>query len=492
MSVLIDSNVFIAAASYPYEEHAYGAEAAELLRLCAELEYQVLISHGTRVDISRSGNRRTSRVRELSKFVVLERIPVPVSLASDAGFPNVLSDSDAADLEVLAAFQAGLGTWLVSNDAQFRRRAKRVVPDPSLVLSLAEANDGLRRLLTSPSMMPAAETVNAYVLNLDATIFTSLKNNYPKTETDAGFLEWWRTKVVPQRRPAIVLGETNDPEGVAVLKDEEHADHGITGAVTKICTLIVADDFAGTKRGEALLKAVVDHARRNHRDTLFVEVLPTVETLPGWLEEFGFMELPGAQTSRGENVFVKRLEPDTSAGFLSPLNHAIRYGPGALLVERAFLVPVQDRWHQRLLPEAEAQLSLTPLVEACGNAIRKAYLCRSNSRRLIPGDVVIFLRTGSGEAQATSAGVVESVCVSSDPNHLAGFVGTRTVYSMSEIESLCSGREVLAIRFRFDRVLPETWSASTLRSAGVMVNTPQSVTQVRSQGVSWIRTQLGV
>lgn len=491
LSILIDSNVFIAAASHSNEGHAYGDEAAELLRLSAQLGYRLMISHGTRADIARAGARREARERELSKFHVLHAVPIPTDLAQQAGFPAVRSANDEADLEVLAAYHAGLGTWLVSNDGKFRKRAKRVAVDPDAVLSLAEAIDSLRRFLDTPSQMPAATTVPAYTLNLDAAIFDSLKAGYPPSAEDLGFAEWWRTKVVADQRSAIILGEATDPEGVAILKDETHNDHRLTGRVTKICTLKVADDFTGTKRGEALLKAVLDHARLNNRDTLFVEVLPTIETLPGWLESFGFELVGGATTKRGEMVYAKQLKPPPGAAPLPALDHAIKYGPGSALISRVYLVPIQARWHHRLLPEADTQLSLDPLDEACGNAIRKAYLSNGNIRRLTAGDLLVFIRTGDGEAHGTSTGVVEATLASSDPNDIVGFVGARTVYTVDEIAQMCAKREVLAVRFRLDRVLAKPWPASTLVSEGVMKTTPQSFAAVHLEGIPWVTTQLG-
>lgn len=490
LSVLIDSNVFIAAAAHPHEGHEYGAEASELLRLCAQLGYRVMISHGTRADIARAGDRRASREKELSKFFVLDAVHVPAGLAGQAGFPPVMSENDRTDLEVLAAFHAGLGDWLVSNDSKFRKRAKRVVPDPDVVYSLTEALDSLRRFLDTPTLMPAVQQVKAYQLNLDAPIFDSLKDGYPPNGADPGFVGWWRGKVTADQRPAIILGETADPQGLAVLKDEDHPDYGLTGRVTKICTFKVDDDFSGTKRGEALLKATLDYVRLNGRDTVFLEVLPSVDTLPGWLEGFGFHPLSGAATSRGEAVYVKRLAPQPGDPPLPALGHAVEYGPGSAHAERAFLVPIQSKWHRRLLPEADWQLALDPLGEPCGNAIRKAYLCRSPSRLLLPGDLLVFILTGEGVARATCTGVVEDTLASSDPDSIVAFVGSRTVYSVPEIRSMTRSGEVLAIRFRLDRVLPRPWTADTLRSQHVMVSTPQSIATAQPEGVEWLRTQL--
>lgn len=492
LSVLIDSNIFIAAADHPHVGHVYGPEAAELLRITSELGYRVIVSHGTRADIARAGERRVTREKELSRFYVVPAVPLPPDLAARAGFSTVRSPNDEADLEVLATFVAGLGNWLVTNDATLRRRAKRVVGDPDRVYSLPEVLDVLRRLRGVPTQMPAVHQCKAFELDLDARIFDSLKADYPPDGDDPGFEGWWRTKVVPDERPAIILGDPRNPEGLVVLKHEDAPEHGLSGSVIKLCTFKVDDDFAGTKRGESLLKAVIDYARRNSRYRLFLEVLPALESLSGWLESFGFEALPGVTTRRGELVYVKHLQPPSGAPNLPPHEHAVAYGPGSAWAERIYLVPIQARWHSRLLPEAEPQLALLAANEPCGNAIRKAYLCHANIRRLLPGDLLLFVRTDDGPARATCTGVVDDTSATSDPDALAQFAGSRTVYSQEEMESMCTEGEVLAIRFRLDRVLQAPLPAHQLVSAGAMMKTPQQTAAVRQEGMAWLRAKLGV
>jgi hypothetical protein len=89
-----------------------------------------------------------------------------------------------------------------------------------------------------------------------------------------------------------------------------------------------------------------------------------------------------------------------------------------------------------------------------------------------------------------AVGVVEETLASTDPGTIAAFVGNRTVYSIEEIERLCTIREVLAIRFRWDRSLTPGWSAEQLRTEGIIGGTVQSISSVREVGLPWIRRQL--
>lgn len=491
VTILIDSNIFIAIAAHGADGHEWGQAASEMLSLAAQLNYRVLLSAGTRTDLLKSGELRAQREAQLAKFHALNRVPLNRPAGVTAGFPIAISGNDEVDLEVLSTFLTGAASWLISNDGTLRKRAKRVT-DPDTVYSLDEALDALNRLIARPTVLPAVSTVPAYTLSLDAPIFTGLKEGYPPTGEDPGFVRWWRTKVAADHRLAIILGEPGNPEGLAVLKPEDYPDHGLTGRVLKVCTFKASDETPGSKRGELLLKAVIDHARRNDRDVLFVEMFPALESMRGWLEDFGFESVAGAATARGELVYAKHLAPGPDAPALAPLPYNIAYGPGAVMVDNAFLVPIQSKWHHRLLPEADPALDLWPMFDACGNAIRKAYLCRAPTRQLRPGDLLAFLETGTGSpATVTCVGVVEGTLVSEDPARIVGYVGARTVYTAAEIAAQCAKGEVLAIRFRLDRVLREPWAADTLRSNGVMTGTPQSITRVLEEGLPWVRNALG-
>jgi hypothetical protein len=238
-----------------------------------------------------------------------------------------------------------------------------------------------------------------------------------------------------------------------------------------------------------MLQATIDYARRNNCDSLYLEVLPSKEVVLNWLPKFGFTVLVNASTRRGEAVMAKRLAASSDSIRLGPLGHNIAYGPKAVIVNSAHVIPIQPRFHSRLFPESERQHPLFPRTEACGNAIRKAYLSNANTRKLREGDTIVFIRTG-GIARATAIGVVEETRASRNLEELVAFVGNRTVYSIDEIRELCEKRETLAILFRFDRSLAPPWTMSEMIRSKVLRKSPQSIQQVSREGTEWIRLQL--
>lgn len=479
-SLLIDSNIFIAAEDHGADGHAYGAEAAELVRLVGKLGLELLVSHGTISDTRQAGNDRgAKRRRALQKYTVLAA--APRRPAVEAQFPSPRSLNDAADAEVLNTLATGRADYLVTNDRTLRRRAARA--ELSRVLSLADALEFVRSLQDPTTVhVPAVTEVTGYQLNLKATIFDGLRHDYPT------FDDWWRTKVA--RRDVIVLGSPNDPEGISVLKPEEDGNYPLQWPALKICTFKVKDEFQGGKRGELLLRATVDYARQRRHARCYLEVFPDKAEMVAWLVRFGFARVPGAGTDDGQIVMLKQLEPGTHSPDLEPLAHAVAYGPGAIRVKRMFAVPIQDRWVTRLLPEVTGGDLFTG-TEGSGNAIRKAYLCRAPSNKLRPGDTLAFVHTQAGTSCICALGTVEQTLRSQDADEIITFVGTRTVYSRTEIEELAA-KSVLAILFRHYGPVGSRILVTDMTAAGVLKGVPQSVTEFSDEGAVWVRDRLGV
>ena len=480
VAILVDTNIFVAAEQHTDDDHhAYGREAAELLRLAAGLGFRVCLSEATARDVATAtGELGKRRRRALAKYDVLPPAHVPDAVRE--AFGDVGRRQHGNDLQVVATFAAGVAQFLVSNDSQLRSRARRAGLEN--VLSLDEALIYLRTL-QHPSLVlpPAAERVEPHQINVGAPLFDTLKADYD-------FVTWWRTKVVPERRDVLIVGDPAEPDALAVLKVEQgpHVD-GLETTVLKICTFKVSETAHGVRRGELLLKAVVEFAREHRLRQTYLEVYPRREELVEWLPRFGFT-LVGHKAS-GELVLAKRLEPEPGVD-LPPLEHAVAYGPGSIKVERAHLVPIQDRWHRRLLPEATEQGDLLAGSEACGNAILKAYVSHAPTRKVRPGDCLLFLRTGVGLAHVTAVGVVERTSVTAEVTQLLTAVGTRTVYSVDELASFCQAGPTLAVLFRMDRRVAPAWSMKELtREAGVR-RVPQSITELSPEGAAWVRRRL--
>ena len=478
--IAIDSNVFIALEEVGTASDQHSNEAAGFFSLATMLGARVVVTDATSKEILQApGEKRRIRLEQLKKYVVLRPIPTPRDLAERAGFPVQRSVNDEMDLEILASLAVGAANWLVTQDASLRKRAKRAGYES--IFSLAEVIETLKSYVYKPASTSDVDTLLGYQISLEAPIFNTLKNDYPE------FCMWWREKVL--HRDVVILGTTDNPEALAVLKIETDHPYGLQERVLKICTSITNEAFQGSRRGELLLKATIDYARLNSCKCVYVEVLPNKAWLLSWLTGFGFLRLQGATTVRDERVMAKNLAPPLDTKSLSPLEHNIAFGPGSLIVETVHIVPIKPHFASRLFPETEKQTPLFPRIDPCGNSIRKAYLCHAATRRVQPGDVLLFLRTGRNTA-VTAVGVVEKCLISTIPEEIIAFVGNRTVYSASEIKELCQDGQTLSIRFRFDRALSPPWTKTWLHEAKVLSGTAQSIGQVREEGTNWVRHQL--
>lgn len=491
LRIIIDSNIFIYAENPGISSSKYDSEAAAFLRLASQLGFRIVISAATRADLLEAPFQvREIRLRQLAKYFTLPPLYRDPLLAKKAGFPEVRSPNDDADLEVLCALAAGAADWLLTEDVTLRRRSSRAGYS-DITFSLSEGIDTLNSFLSKPSSVPSVKTVKGYQISLTADIFGSLREDYPPQAFSEGFDFWWHEKVAKGHRDVLVLGPLLNPEGLAVLKIENDQPHGLQNQTLKICTFKVSEGRMGSRLGELLLKATVDYARRNNCVQAYLEVLPEKGALINWLASFGFTLLEGSTTIRSEQIYVKAFQPSPACRQPSPLGYNVLYGPGAILIEQAHIVPIQARWHRRLLPEAEAQISFLASGDACGNAIRKAYLCHAPTRQVGEGNALLFLRTTiRGTAAVTAIGVTEATLVSRRSSEIIAFVGNRTVYTADEIEGLCLNGAVLAIRFRLDRVLSPSWSRRVLQTAGVLQGNAQTIQRVQGEGATWIRQQL--
>lgn len=496
LRLLMDSNVFIAVEPYAGHLEEQFTDAARLVRLANELGHILCIAPATRDDLlqGKDPDRRRQRLAELSKFQILDEVPISADLEARAGI-SAAGTNDARDLRILAAVDAGAVTYLVTGDIRLRKRAKRAGLSDS-VLSLADAVALLAAFRPDEALPPPRVLrPKTYTLRTDDPIFDGLRADYP------GFDDWLsKVRRESDTRTCFVIEEDGRYAALALLKPESDAPYGMKAPATKISTFKVADDYSGLKFGELLLKAILSELATDPPASLFVEVLPSHPEVVGFLGDFGFTD-SGNRNSRGEMVLVKRLiVGDDDLSTLSDLDFHVKYGPPALLCRQSvYVVPIEPRWHDQLFPEqieptVGLQLPLlfdgVPPTHPWGNALRKAYLCHSPTTTIASGDVLLFYR--SKDRQSVSAvGVVEDILRSADPHQVIKFVGRRTVYTPEEIVAMARrAKGVLAIRFRQDRFLAPPLAPSDLQAMGALKSWPQSIVQLPAQALSRLRSLL--
>ena len=480
-ALLVDTNVFIACESIDEDDvHVNAATAVEMVNEANSLGYELWIGPGTVADIERDSNeaRRNASRLQLRKWRILGSVPIG-DLTTRAGYTEPLSPNDRCDLEMLAGLESNAVEHLITEDEGLRKKARNAGLSDR-VMSLTGALEYLRKLNGSPTLLPNVDWGRAYQISATDPILESLRGDYD------GFDDWF-DKIRKERRPCCVLGSfARGIEAIAIFKEELDRPYGLDGTVLKICTFKVAEWYQGSKRGEALMRAALNHASTSGYDIAYVEVFDKHKPVVDLFEAFGFHD-SGERNDRGELVLAKSIRRPASENELTPLQFHIDYGPPALIVHDPHVIPVQPAWHGTLFPETASQHSLFG-PEPVGYAIRKAYLSLSAITPPAPGSTLLFYRSGPGAA-VTIIGVTEQARRFESPAEIRRFVGQRTVYTDRDIADLCrrARHGVLAVLFRQDRVLPSTWGRPLLIEAGVVNGPPQSIQRVASkEGIEWI------
>lgn len=472
MKFLLDTNIFI-----PLEPTAVGGIepttelAAKFVRLAQEVEHDLYLHPSLRMDLARDRDPHRLAARDvlIAKYRQLSFPPAPTSQLVHAFGQPVQGTNDWVDLQHVAAVAADAVDYLVTEDMGLHRRAKRAGLERR-VLYLADALAVVRGFLPSPPRAPpAVELVKVYSLPISDPIWNSLRADYP------GFDDWLQRCRLQHRECWVIWGPNREIAGLCLLKPETGLEFGMNGKLLKLATFKVSEAHRGFRYGELLLKAAFGTARAGNFDWIYVTAFPRQAELISAFESFGFDEWP-ERKDNGELVLRKQLRPsDDDCRLLTPIEFHRRFGPHLAKVDgvRAFVIPIQPRFHQLLFPDAEEQLSFSAGDHPFGNAIRKAYLCNAQTRQIEPGSILLFYRSQAGQ-HVKVVGVAEETLVSSDATEIARFVGTRTVYSLRDIQTMAP-KTVLAILFRQSRVLMPAVSIARLKEADVLRSPPQSV-----------------
>lgn len=480
MKLLLDTNIFIPLEPATPTDLAPNTEVAATLSRLAQAGGHTLFLHpASSFDIGRDQNADRAGLRRVlsTKYPQLpDPPPLTPALTKVIGTSEAGSNNWVDDM-LVAALEADAVDLLVSEDKGVRKKARRMGLD-GRVLTLDEA---IRILGGTPPIVapPAVRSVKAHALPKDDPIFESFREDYP------GFDDWF-ARCRRQHRQAWKIDGSPTLAAFCIVKDdEEHPGLDLGARPLKLCSFKVAPAFNGFKYGELLLKTVFDHSFSNENTGIFVTAFEKHGELLELLEDFGFKRKE-QRTELGELILAKKLCPDAA---LSGLDYHIAFGPPRFDVTRPwYIVPIQPRYSDVLFPETANTKSLFEGRFSFGNAIRKAYLCHSACRQLLPGDVLAFYRTQRSQG-LVAIGVVEDTLVSHDAAAIARAVARRTVYSSDEIKNLCHARTVLAIRFRQAKLVTPRRSAVELTRAGVFTRAPQSIMRVGREGTEWLIDQ---
>lgn len=265
-------------------------------------------------------------------------------------------------------------------------------------------------------------------LNLNDPFFESFKEDYKDFEV------WFNRK--SDEVAYVCQSEAGDLLAFLYLKIETKAENYSdikpifpSKPRLKVGTFKVISN--GYKLGERFLKIIFDNSLANNVDEIYLTIFDTREEhdrLIGLIQDWGF-EYHGIKSSQSgnEKVYVKDFKP------LPDKNNPKRTYPFISRGRRCFIVSIYPEYHTDLLPDSILNTeSAQDFVEnePHRNAIQKVYLSRSIFSGLIPGDIILFYRTGGYyKGVMTTIGVVDSVITSiSSENEFIALSRKRSVF----------------------------------------------------------------
>lgn len=487
MRILIDTNVIIAR-----EDDRVIPESLQTLeRTLKNQGHEILVHPASRDDISRDENTERRRKTE-SKIGTYQALTFPPYPRSDEPefrrhVPESDNENEKVDNALLYCVFVDRVDYLVTNDSGMQDKARRLgISDR--VMSVEE---GLDRFTENPSEVSTAPNIQKVVvgdLDVNDPIFEPLKDEYEDFES------WFHNR---SERDAYVNWMGDRLGAVLIVKQNESEIVGVSPELParprlKISTLIVAEERWGSKAGELLIQIAIREAIEHNLEEIYLtHHTNRPDHLVDLITEYKFSKV--SETERGEDVFSKRLSPGLGDD-PNPEQTAKQFYPtyyDGPEVDK-FLIPIQPQYHSDLFTAYEKRQHKLPeyggQFQSEGNAIKKAYLTRSNTKQIDPGDVLLFYRTRD-EKEVTSLGVCDDVYYNVvGLESLKQAIGRRSVFDDQELRDWAK-KETTVILFWWHFDLPVPVDYHDLLDYDVLEGPLQSIKKIDEAGYKYIKEE---
>ena len=485
MNVLIDTNIFISREDYK----AVPANLSFLLELFAKNRVKIYIHPRSREDIKRDSDLERMQI-SLSKMASYPELISPPGGQNDPEFIGIVGDSEnmreVVDNELLYAVYKDAVNFLITNDKGILNKAQKI----GLSERVMNVDEGLEffsrqfvRYLSAPT--PAIKRTPVYNLDLSDPIFDGLKGEYPNFEN------WWKKISSEGRMASIYEWDKKNLGGILIFNEENEPIDSIPpipkGRRLKICTFKVS--YQGQKLGELFLKLAIRHAIENSLNEIYLTHYSKGEDeLVNLIEQYGFFKI--AKKNNGEDIYFKTFKKDVQKKDIeniSPVELNKKYYPtfydGPRV--RKHIIPIRPEYHDRLFIEYRHRIPT--IFEGAGelitegNTIKKAYICHTMSKKLNPGDILLFYRS-KDRKELTSVCTAEKIFQEIKRyEEVIKIVGKRTVYTRNELSEILNDGPATIIIFLLHFELKRYISLRNLQEAGVVRRAPRSVMEISNE-----------
>ncbi len=485
MNVLIDTNIFISR-----EDHReVPTNLSSLLNLLEKNRVTVYIHPSSKEDIKRDSDLRRMQI-SLSKLAAYPELLSPPAGREDSGFTKMVgfpkNVQENVDNELLYAVYKNAVNFLITNDKEILTKAKRAgIADR--VFNLEEGLEFFSKQFIHYFLAPtpAIRRVPIHNLNLSDPIFDELKKDY------SHFENWWE-KISTEGRNAWICERNNKKlGGILILNEENEPIDSIPpipkGRRLKICTFTVK--HRGQKLGELFIKVVIRHAVENNLNEIYLtHYIKANDELVNLLERYGFYKK--AQKTDGEAIYFKIFNseiPQEEMENIQPSEFNKKYYPAFYDGQRVkkHIIPIIPEYHDRLFMEYRHRVP--SIFEGAGelitegNAIEKAYISHTKSKKLSPGDILLFYRSRD-RRELTSVCTAEKIFREiTTYEEVIKLVAKRSVYSKDDLSGILKQGPATVILFLLHFELNRYISFHNLQKAGIVRKAPQSVMEISDE-----------
>jgi predicted nucleic acid-binding protein len=471
MKVLLDTNIII----HRESSHILHEEIGILFNWLDKLKYEKCIHSITVQEINRLREGellRTFNVK-LGAYSILQ-VQAPLhphvqALATDFD----TTDNDINDTILLNEVYSDRVDYLITEDRKIGKKAAAID-----IASKVFTIDAFLEKVTveNPSLVDyKVLSVKKELfgnIDLNDNFFNTFKEDYPE------FPKWFNKK---SEETAYICKSGEDIVAFLFLKIENR-DEPYPEIFPpfqpkkrlKIGTLKVT--LNGYKLGERFLKIIFDNAIKSQVDEIYVTLFDKrigQEHLINLLEDFGFSRHGVKQNALDcELVYLRKMTKE-----FDPMNPKLTY-PFFSRNSRTFLVPIYPKYHTELFPDSILRTeSPDDFVEnePFRNAIGKVYISRSYFKDLMPGDLVIFYRTGGlYQSVISTVGIVENVIMNiKDSQQFVQLCRKRSVFPDDELikhwDYHLSNRPFI-VNFLYAYSFPKRINLHRLIEIGVIAN----------------------
>ncbi|MEE0866612.1 MAG: hypothetical protein U0L98_07550 [Clostridia bacterium] len=469
--ILLDTNMFI----YILDHHVLDPKVEKLTRMLLDSEeYKIVIHPKTILEAQKI---KDSELKDIftSKLRIYKQIDdPPIPTDEFIQLVKATSENDRIDCELLYSVKQNCVSYFITNDIQLKKKSVRIGLN-NKVLNIDEALEKFKPKKEEYIEIPVFIKED-YLRNMDLAdpFFDSLREDYED------FDGWFQRKQGEGKKAFIIRNRERQVTSFLMLKEEEIDDDDETFFKKlpkvkrlKVSTLKVTNK--GKRIGETFIKIMMRVAMQKRVGLIYVTIFPKQEKLISVLSEYGFKLYTTKITKNAkgevlkENVYVKEMGD-------------YNYYPNIDYTDqRIFLVPIRPIFNKLLFPESEINPQLTfddlegDITSA--NAIKKAYICNSNTKQIRAGDLLFFYSTREN-MRLTAIGIVDIVCNSFENfDEIKKLVNKRTAYTDEQLRE-ATKQDSLVILFKHYLTFEKEITYKDLLNMGVISSGIQQIQKI--------------